>query len=54
MYGPNTPTDEPEDTLPEWHEPFPEPNPFPAGWNFGSTNPASASAAGMDDEAIED
>jgi hypothetical protein len=25
MYGPNTPTEDPEERQPEWREPFPEP-----------------------------
>ncbi len=50
MYGPNTPKEEPEELLPEWHEPFPEPNTIPSGWNFCSTNLAAASVPGMDGE----
>jgi len=54
MYGPNSPKEEPEELLPEWHEPFPEPNTIPSGWNFSSYDPAPASAAGMEEEAAED
>ncbi len=55
MYGPNTPTQDPDETLPEWHEPFPEPNTIPSGWSFTSAAPVLASAPGMDvDEPAED
>ncbi len=55
MYGPNTPKEEPEELLPEWHEPFPEPNTIPSGWNFSSNSSMSASAPGMEpDESAED
>lgn len=36
MFGPNTPSEEPEERLPDWHEPFPEPNTIPSGWSFSS------------------
>ncbi len=50
MYTPNKPKDEQNEYLPEWHEPFPEPNTIPLGWNFSPTSPASVSAAEMDTE----
>jgi hypothetical protein len=36
MYGPNTPSEEPEERQPEWREPFPEPNTIPSGWSFST------------------
>jgi len=26
------------DALPEWHDPFPEPNTIPAGWDLSESN----------------
>ncbi len=55
MNTPNKPKDEQDELLPEWHEPFPEPNTIPMGWNFGPTGPAAASAAGIEaEEPAED
>jgi hypothetical protein len=55
MYTPNSPKKEQEETLPEWHEPFPEPNTIPAGWNLSSMVSTAVSAAGLeDDEEGED
>ncbi len=55
MYGPNTPKEESEELLPEWHEPFPEPNTIPSGWNFSSNGPMSAAPSEMDaEESAED
>jgi hypothetical protein len=55
MYGPNTPSEEPEEMLPEWHEPFPEPNPFPSGWTFSSGYGAPTASSALDsEESAED
>ena len=55
MFTPNTPKDEQDEILPEWHEPFPEPNPFPSGWNLSSIVAALPSTSVMDaDETVED
>ena len=55
MYGPNTPKEESEEQQPEWHEPFPEPNTIPSGWNFSAGNPTEASEYEMGaDEPTED
>ena len=34
MYTPNTPYEEMETVLPEWHEPFPEPQTIPVRLGF--------------------
>ncbi len=34
MFKPNPPYDEIESVLPEWHEPFPEPQTIPSGWDI--------------------
>jgi hypothetical protein len=34
MYTPNISNDEVESITPEWYEPFPEPQPFPSGWDL--------------------
>lgn len=52
MYGPNSPKEEPDELLPEWHEPFPEPNTIPNGWNFGSLSTTPASAPTLDVEEV--
>ncbi len=55
MNTPNKPKDEQDELLPEWHEPFPEPNTIPMGWNLSPTKPAPASAAGIEtEESAED
>ena len=42
MFTPNPPYDEMENALPEWHEPFPEPQTIPAGWDVSEVLSASA------------
>jgi len=34
MFTPNTPYDDKESVLPEWHEPFPVPQTIPCGWDL--------------------
>ena len=34
MFTPNPPYDDMESILPEWHEPFPEPQTIPSGWDL--------------------
>jgi hypothetical protein len=34
MYTPNMSGNEMESVTPEWYEPFPEPQPFPTGWDL--------------------
>jgi hypothetical protein len=33
MHTPNTSKANPEELYPEWHEPFPEPQTIPTGWD---------------------
>jgi hypothetical protein len=55
MNTPNTPKEERDEILPEWHEPFPEPNTIPSGWNLSSILSTSLSAASMEaDEESEE
>ena len=41
MYTPCIPHDEMESVTPEWYEPFPEPQPFPSGWDLSEAVYAS-------------
>jgi hypothetical protein len=41
MFTPNPPYDDKESTLPEWHEPFPEPQTIPSGWDLSEVLSAS-------------
>jgi hypothetical protein len=34
MFKTNPPYDELESVLPEWHEPFPQPQTIPSGWDI--------------------
>jgi hypothetical protein len=55
MFPPNSPKDEQDEGLPEWHEPFPEPNTIPAGWNFSPAAVVTVVFADMDkDESGEE
>ena len=55
MYSPNSPKDDTNKSLPEWHEPFPEPNTIPSGWNLSSivASPASTLSSDADDDDEE-
>jgi hypothetical protein len=35
----STPIMNEENRLPDWHNPFPEPQTMPSGWNFSGTIP---------------
>ena len=48
MFTPNSPYDDKESVLPEWHEPFPEPQTIPSGWDLSEVLSASTP------EAIDD
>jgi len=50
MFTPNSPYEEMESVLPEWHEPFPQPQTIPAGWDLSEVLSASASVAKDDTE----
>ena len=50
MFTPNSPDDEMESVLPEWHEPFPQPQTIPAGWDLSEVLSASASEIKVDVE----
>jgi hypothetical protein len=55
MFTPNSPKDMQEEDLPEWHEPFPEPNTIPAGWNFSPvSNPSAALTGNEKDDDVEE
>jgi hypothetical protein len=45
MDTPKPPKDDMDNTLPEWHEPFPEPQTIPSGWDLSGilSNAAAAS-----------
>ena len=51
MFTPNPPYDEKESILPEWHEPFPEPQTIPSGWDLSEVLPTPSSNA-MDDTEV--
>jgi hypothetical protein len=48
MFTPNSPQDDMENAMPEWHEPFPEPQTIPSGWDLSAVLSASIST-GLDD-----
>ena len=48
MFTPNPPYDEKESVIPEWHEPFPEPQTIPSGWDLSEVLSASTSDASED------
>lgn len=50
MFTPESPKEEFESILPEWHEPFPEPNTIPSGWNLSAIVFTPISAAEMETE----
>jgi hypothetical protein len=45
MYPHNSSIDDMEDVTPEWYEPFPEPQPFPSGWDLSEVLAVSAAVA---------
>jgi len=51
MYTPNLPQDDIENGIPEWHEPFPEPQTIPSGWDLSEVLSASAPASIDDADA---
>ena len=52
MYPPNTTKPEQPSQWPEWHEPFPEPQTIPTGWDLSALpSELSASEADSEDEA---
>ena len=51
MFTANPPYDEMESILPEWHEPFPEPQTIPAGWDVSEVLSVSVSLAPASAEA---
>ena len=42
MFIPDLPQDEMENINPDWHEPFPEPQTIPSGWDLSEFFSASA------------
>jgi hypothetical protein len=54
MYTPNSPEDETNDALPGWHDPFPEPQTIPSGWDLSGILSTPMSAAMDADEGVED
>ncbi len=44
MCIPNLPYEDMENVLPEWHEPFPEPQTIPSGWDLSGVLAASTPA----------
>ena len=54
MLPPN-PEFDPEEPLPEWHEPFPEPQTIPSGWDLSGilSNAAAASILEAEPNAEE-
>jgi hypothetical protein len=52
MFKTNPPYDELESVLPEWHEPFPQPQTIPSGWDITGLLSAAMPPAEDDAEAI--
>ena len=51
MFTPNPPQNESENVLPEWLDPFPEPQTIPSGWDLSEVISAS-SLETMDDTEV--
>jgi hypothetical protein len=51
MYTPNSPHDDMDTVMPEWHDPFPEPQTIPSGWDLSEFLSASPSAT-IDDADV--
>ncbi|MGD0750000.1 MAG: hypothetical protein ABSA23_01195 [Anaerolineales bacterium] len=45
MFTPNSTYDGKENILPDWHEPFPEPQTIPSGWDLSEVLAGSAPVA---------
>jgi hypothetical protein len=53
MYTPKPPKEEQDNSLPEWHEPFPKPQTIPDGWDLsGIPSDLTAAEAGFEDEDL--
>lgn len=52
MFKTNLPYDELESVLPEWHEPFPQPQTIPSGWDITGLLSAATPSAVDDAEVI--
>ena len=50
MFKTNLPYDEIESVLPEWHEPFPQPQTIPSGWDITGLLSAAMPSAVEDTE----
>ncbi len=44
MFTSETPNKELNNSLPEWHDPFPEPQTIPSGWDLSEARSISARA----------
>jgi hypothetical protein len=51
MFTPKTPYDDKENVLPDWHEPFPEPQTIPSGWDLSEVLSSSTTVA-IDDAEL--
>jgi hypothetical protein len=51
MFNTNPPYDELDSLLPEWHEPFPQPQTIPSGWDITGLLSAAMPSA-VDDTEI--
>jgi hypothetical protein len=53
MFKTNPPYDEMESVLPEWHEPFPEPQTIPSGWDLtGMLSVSTPTATDVEDAEV--
>ena len=48
MFTPNSPFEEKESVLPEWHEPFPQPKTIPERWDVSEVLAAPATEGEVD------
>jgi hypothetical protein len=46
----NSPKDDMDNTLPEWHEPFPEPKTIPSGWDLSGILSNTATTSNLETE----
>jgi hypothetical protein len=51
MCTPNSSTDNLDNALPEWHEPFPKPQTIPAGWDMSGLQPGPVTTSAMEAES---
>jgi len=52
MFTSSSPHDGPETILPEWHEPFPEPQTIPSGWDLSEVLAGGAAVSNIESDLV--